>query len=171
MRVVVICAAVVFVAFFVVFSVHAHTPLQLEVKEFLDSGVGELPFSADANSHLRDVLALLSAARVVTALLVVALFALIPFLDAFSLRLAGSLLVFVPVGLSLVSWSWLFEVFHLVLFPQGNWRFPADSLLIQTYPQEFFVSFALWWGVLVVGSGLALVAGSYRLERCLHDFF
>lgn len=165
MRVLVLVFCVVFVSFFLVFSLHAQSPLQFEVKDFLDSGVGELPFSEAANSHMADVLVLFSAARVIAALLVIILFSLVPFLDVFSLRLAGSFLVLVPVGLSLVSWGWLFEVFHLVLFPQGNWRFPADSLIIQTYPQEFFVSFAIWWGLLCILVGVCLVVFSSRLAR------
>lgn len=34
-----------------------------------------------------------------------------------------------------------FVAFHLIFFPQGNWMFPAESKLIQTFPLEFFVSF------------------------------
>lgn len=151
-------------SFFLVFSFHASSPTQDLVKSYLEGGEVDLVFSDSANNHMADVLVLFSAARVVAALAVVALLALIPFLDVFVLRLAGSLLVLVPVGLSLVSWDWLFAVFHLVLFPQGNWRFPADSMIIQTYPQEFFVSFALWWGALVVVSGVALFVLAPRIR-------
>ena len=160
MRVVVLFFAVVFVSFFLVFSIHTQSSLQEDVKSYLDSAEGELPFSDVANSHMHDVLVLLSAARVVAALFVIALLALAVFVDAWVLRVAGGLLVLAPVSLSLVSWDWLFEVFHLVLFPQGNWRFPADSLLIQTYPQEFFVSFAVVWGLLCAAAGVLLFVGA-----------
>ncbi len=31
-----------------------------------------------------------------------------------------------------------FIVFHEVLFPQGNWSFPTNSILIQLYPEKFW---------------------------------
>lgn len=35
-----------------------------------------------------------------------------------------------------------FEVFHKILFPQGNYMFPAHYLLIKLFPQEIFRDFA-----------------------------
>ncbi|MFH1071957.1 MAG: DUF1461 domain-containing protein [Nanoarchaeota archaeon] len=32
----------------------------------------------------------------------------------------------------------LFTGFHSLFFPQGNWQFPADSLLITLFPEQFF---------------------------------
>lgn len=32
-----------------------------------------------------------------------------------------------------------FEVFHQILFPQGNFAFPYDSMLIQTFPPLFWL--------------------------------
>jgi uncharacterized membrane protein len=49
--------------------------------------------------------------------------------------------------LSILSFEMLFEWFHLLLFPQGNWTFPADSELIKTFPQEFFS----WFWMKVMG--------------------
>lgn len=37
----------------------------------------------------------------------------------------------------------IFTIFHLILFPQGNWTFPADSIIIQTFPFEFFYFYAI----------------------------
>lgn len=31
-----------------------------------------------------------------------------------------------------------FVAFHLVLFPQGNWAFPGNSVLIQIFPESFW---------------------------------
>ncbi len=36
-----------------------------------------------------------------------------------------------------------FEVFHKLLFPQGNFSFPESSLLIQIYSSQFFIDFTL----------------------------
>jgi len=51
----------------------------------------------------------------------------------------------------LLFFSIFFTQFHTILFPQGNWEFPADSLLIQTFPE-------LFWK-LMVGLLLLLCAG------------
>ena len=32
-----------------------------------------------------------------------------------------------------------FSAFHAVLFPQGNWMFPPDSLLIRMFPETLFL--------------------------------
>jgi len=36
-----------------------------------------------------------------------------------------------------------FTLFHLVLFPQGNWTFLATSLLITLFPEQFFMDISL----------------------------
>ncbi len=41
--------------------------------------------------------------------------------------------------LVLISFKSSFTAFHYLFFPQGNWMFPVDSLLIQTFPVQFFV--------------------------------
>ncbi len=56
-----------------------------------------------------------------------------------------------------------FILFHNIFFPQGNWQFPMDSLLIQTFPIQFFTkmsifvfSQALGWGILFILLSLCL---------------
>ncbi|MBT3298296.1 DUF1461 domain-containing protein [archaeon] len=39
---------------------------------------------------------------------------------------------------SLFNFMKIFEVFHLILFPQGNWQFPLESFLITTFSESFF---------------------------------
>lgn len=40
---------------------------------------------------------------------------------------------------SLISFNAAFTAFHELFFPQGNWIFPADSLLIQVFSLDFFI--------------------------------
>lgn len=94
-------------------------------------------------------------------------------------RLAGAALVFGPLVLlafmvacgiwAAVDFDAFFGMFHAVLFPQGNWTFPADSLLICMLPQGFWVSMgALWLAVTVTACIIAMFAGkrlrSARME-------
>lgn len=41
------------------------------------------------------------------------------------------------------SFESLFFLMHLTLFPQGNWMFDANSLLITLFPERFFFDMAL----------------------------
>lgn len=43
----------------------------------------------------------------------------------------------------LLDFDSVFTMFHQVFFPQGNWQFAADSLLIQTFPLPFFTAIGL----------------------------
>lgn len=58
----------------------------------------------------------------------------------------------------LVLFPLFFELFHTLLFPQGNWAFPPDSLLIQLFPEIF-------WKLMLsaMASMLAIFAAVYWL--------
>ena len=43
----------------------------------------------------------------------------------------------------LLNFEQTFTLFHQIFFPQGNWQFPADSFLIQTFSIDFFQSLGL----------------------------
>jgi integral membrane protein (TIGR01906 family) len=42
-----------------------------------------------------------------------------------------------------INFTWFFEIFHKIFFPQGNYSFPATSLLIIMFPENFFRDFAI----------------------------
>lgn len=54
--------------------------------------------------------------------------------------------------LAVTGFSFFFELFHQVFFPQGNYSFPADSLIIQCFPPLFWMLNLIWLqlGVLVL---------------------
>ena len=62
-----------------------------------------------------------------------------------------------------LNFNSIFTLFHNIFFPQGNWQFPLDSFLIQTFPLEFITkmsilifSQALGWGILFILISLLL---------------
>tara|TARA_B100000315_G_C14430851_1_gene520053 strand:- start:159 stop:785 length:627 start_codon:yes stop_codon:yes gene_type:complete len=55
-----------------------------------------------------------------------------------SLIAGGSIVIVVSLLLWLFDFSNLFTNFHLMFFPQGNWMFPSDSMLIRLFPKAFF---------------------------------
>ena len=113
-------------------------------------------YSASVMAHLRDVRGVMVASLWVSfAATVIMCLALIVclarnqsvvFTNA-GLWAAGVMLILMGlvVGVSLVDFSQLFEHFHGLFFAQGSWQFPAESLLIRTFPLQFWLREALIW--------------------------
>ena len=65
-----------------------------------------------------------------------------------------------------LDFNGLFAAFHAVLFPQGNWMFSYDSLLIGMYPLDFWMGMAgIWFATTLVLSILAIVVGATLRRR------
>lgn len=73
---------------------------------------------------------------------------------------------FALIGLwGALDFNGLFAAFHGALFPQGNWTFPSDTLLITMYPLDFWVGMAaLWLGTTAMMAILSLAAGTGLLR-------
>ncbi len=84
--------------------------------------------------------------------------------------LYGGISIVAVIGLililTIISFNSSFTAFHEIFFPQGNWQFPSDSLLIQTFPLEFFIkiAFTIFIQALVWGS-LFIVVGYHLRKR------
>lgn len=117
-------------------------------------------FSDEEKSHMKDVKFVVSGINFIyysSALFFIILFFIIYFLTKpdkllFIERLSkivyygslSSLIFLITIFLwSVFSFETLFYLMHLILFPQGNWMFPADSLLITLFSERFFFDFAL----------------------------
>lgn len=97
-------------------------------------------------SHLVDVsrlfqpisLSLNLLAVTAWSILILAVYKKVDFHQAliFSSRVLTCLLVFLST--CLLAFGLFFLQFHRLLFPQGNWAFPADSLLITIFPETFW---------------------------------
>ncbi|MEK6857399.1 MAG: DUF1461 domain-containing protein [Nanoarchaeota archaeon] len=68
----------------------------------------------------------------------------------------GILTILLPIIIYLIPFEVLFVLFHKISFV-GKWQFPLESIMIQTFPQQFFYDFAFWIFVrgLVFGAVLA----------------
>lgn len=154
------------------------------VRAFVVAREGTLPerlegrdaFDESAVGHLEDVADVIASARVATAA-----FALLTVLGgllaiwaghgpavARALRIAGVGAMALPlvVGVAgLLSFDLLFAAFHSLFFAAGTWTFPYDSLLIQLFPEAFWVWSGLAWGASVVLVGVIYVAAARLLER------
>lgn len=66
---------------------------------------------------------------------------------------------------ALFSFNSSFTFFHKLFFPQGNWQFPMDSLLIQTFPGEFFVSISAVIFILAILIGIIFIVIGKSSQR------
>lgn len=149
----------------------------LETMDALAKVSDRYALDADAVSHLEDCNGLITGlssylGMIGVAALIIALvlgfrkqFAAL----AFMLRMGPALLLAVLVVLGLwgvIDFNGLFAAFHAVLFPQGNWTFSYDSLLIGMYPLDFWMGMAgIWFATTLVLSILAIVVGATLRRR------
>ena len=55
------------------------------------------------------------------------------------------------------NFNTVFTIFHKIFFPQGNWLFPYDSLLILTFPIQFFTKMSLFIFIQALGWGILFI--------------
>ncbi|MFH1134109.1 MAG: DUF1461 domain-containing protein [Nanoarchaeota archaeon] len=155
---------------------------------FLDGGQQDISdfFTPGEVSHLSDVRALAAKGKnlmlwssILAILLIIALGA-VSYLQVpklwFSqmLKLVGigityaGILVLAGCGLLFVSFENFdaaFTGFHQVLFPQGNWQFPAGSHMITLFPEGFFSATGERIVLSAVICGLGLLLAGILLSR------
>ena len=66
---------------------------------------------------------------------------------------------------AVLAWDTAFTVFHELFFPPGTWSFPADSILIQLYPPDFWFEAAMVAGVLILLTCALLSYAGWRRIR------
>ena len=64
-----------------------------------------------------------------------------------------------------INFDWFFTRFHYLFFPQGNWQFPSDSLLIIMFPQQFFQDYVSRMFIQILIFGVVFLAAGILLEK------
>lgn len=166
-------------------SPQATADLAEEVRSFVARRAGgRLPFEVDgrpafdaaAVSHLLDVRVVLVAARTLALALAAALAIWLGVgvarrqFDhvAAALRAGGAWCVALPLvaGVAgVLDFEWFFSAFHGVFFDPGTWVFPADSLLIQLFPERFWMASGGALAALVALGGAVLWLTSVGAQR------
>lgn len=124
-------------------------PIDTQVTTYLQTGDEALlsRFTANEQAHLHDVRRLLFVAGGLFFIGIVVLMThwfTLTYPERLGILLTPLLITLQTTPLILTtSFSLLFERFHQIFFPQGNYAFPVDSLLIQTYPESFFLSMGI----------------------------
>lgn len=149
-----------------------------QVRAFVvGGGAGSLPATVDgrpgfdeaAVSHLADVATVIAWARLATGIVACVVFAWVAWAllgkrlgeVATALRVGAILtlaMLVLAVAAAFVDFEAVFSAFHGLFFAAGTWTFSYDSLLIQVFPEPFWM-----WSGLAWGAASALVAGVYLL--------
>ncbi|MDR1775364.1 MAG: DUF1461 domain-containing protein [Actinomycetes bacterium] len=137
-------------------------------------GTAVAPYTTDELAHLRDVRVTFGAVfglalgAAVVAVILVALWVRRA-TGRRALFVGGIVTMAVPALIALalgVAFDWFFELFHRVLYPQGNWQFAGDSLLITLFPADYWSTMGMiWMGVLFVLGALLFVWGLLLVLR------
>ena len=149
------------------------TPNQQKSLDFMDGKDSLPPFEPNAIEHMKDVKKIMFFVDVLFYITLFFLTLIISFYKSEQITLsklfkyAGwttviSLSVFILF--SLISFNTLFTLFHNIFFPQGNWQFPADSLLIQTFPIDFFIGISIKTFLLTLIFGILFIVGGNYLK-------
>lgn len=141
-------------------------------------------FRQEEKEHLRDVKDLVSTGYLIYSICIMATIAcLIRYLVKYrneniefkkvaerivhALRKSTMILLIIGIVIAVMfllgSFELFFRQFHKVFFPQGNWIFPDNYLLVNLFPKEFFyrISISIYirmMTVAVIGHGISLVA-------------
>ena len=134
---------------------------------------GEWHPTALERSHMSDVRGVFIGAQVAAAVaVVVALMLLVRAVDlAYAMRLLrnaalGALAVVVVLALfAALAFEAAFLLFHQIFFPQGNFLFSPDSVLLRLYPQAYFYGVTMRIGASFVGLALLLAAAAHASLR------
>ena len=133
-------------------------------------------FDESAVSHLADVRGVLVGMRtagLVLGGLLACWFALCVVLHrseamATALRWGGAACLASPIVLAafgLFAFDTLFAAMHGLFFEAGTWTFPSDSLLIELFPEPFWVTAGASLAALVMILGAAMLVVAWMLRR------
>ncbi len=132
-------------------------------------------FTLAEQSHLEDVRALILIALYIIIATIIAILLFwfkMSYPEQQGVLLSPLLFLFYMTPmLAIGNFSKLFAQFHQILFPQGNYSFPYDSLLMQTYPEIFFAKMALVIIVfMLIFSSLKLLGWKYIRKKLFRNY-
>jgi len=149
-----------------------------DLKEYLDKdkfGYNRVhllsEFTESEQSHMQDVKRIIDFICILYIVSIIVLVILFYYsrnvmAKALTFGAIASLAFVVVIGLaSLFNFSDFWTLFHKVLFPQGNWAFPIDSLLKTLFPDNFFKEFALKISLITIIFSSAILTIKYNLKK------
>ena len=153
----------------------SHLEIDRNITKYITGFSNELnvDFSEDEKSHMADVKRLIIFEEFLFTALLIGFFVLIYkrkiHLNHFK---KAALIMFLIALFSLIAslfFNSFFKLFHIVLFPQGNWQFSFGSLMIRVYQQSFFREFFIRFIVVAFILSLLLVLLIKIIEKINHQ--
>jgi integral membrane protein (TIGR01906 family) len=81
--------------------------------------------------------------------------------------IAACILLVLIFLMSVFAFNSLFTTFHLIFFPQGNWMFSPDSLLITLFPESFFFDISIRIFIYAIFQALIFLSIGYWMNKQL----
>lgn len=99
----------------------------------------------EENTHMQEVKQIINKVKIVFVASILLFLILIIFAEEKNkiFFYGGILTILLPLIIYVIPFEQLFILFHKTLFV-GKWQFPAESVMIQTFSQQFFYDFAFW---------------------------
>ena len=151
------------------------TENQQETMNFLENKQElNLNYTSSEISHLKDVKGVMNFIDYLFYLSLIIITLIITYYKKNKKQLIklfryGGITTLISMGiilfLSLFAFNTTFTIFHQIFFPQGNWLFPTNSLLIQTFPIEFFIGISVRMFGLGILLGMVLVLVNSLLKK------
>jgi integral membrane protein (TIGR01906 family) len=116
-------------------------------------------FTQEETIHMKDVKSLISKLNyIILILLLLIIIILIVNKENISKQLiiSGAIPIVLIVLLYFIDFNSLFITLHKLLFTNNYWLLPSNSLLIQTYPQEFFMNISKRLSLNIIFSSLII---------------
>ncbi len=157
---------VLFSLLFVVFFVPLHIPFSGEkdtqIVKFLATGNSNYFQDLETNeiSHMNDVRNLIMLG--LTFFLISTPYLIAKKKYKYNLLIKELVWFDVICVLCLILFNTFFMLFHKILFPQGNWQFSYDSVLIETYPQSFFIW--MFFFIFLIVNSLVLILKKKKIN-------
>ncbi|MEK6905705.1 MAG: DUF1461 domain-containing protein, partial [Nanoarchaeota archaeon] len=156
------------------------TPAQEKVFLFLE-GKQELAveFAEQEASHLEDVKRVMNYTNYAFYVLLLVITIIITYhrknkVFLFQLLNYGgksAILSIIVIGFFYVlSFDFTFALFHNIFFRQGNWLFAPDSVIIQTFPIDFFVDISRNIFLLTLILGIIFILSRYLKGYVFHNW-
>ena len=135
-------------------------------------------FSLAEKSHMEDVKKLFGLAYLIesiTGVVFLSIFFVFIFQKKFRLiarwlfrgSLISLILLFLIVSVSFIHFEAIFNFFHIIFFPQGNWSFDASSMLISLFPVGFFEAIAI--RIFSIGTGISSAVFVFGLLAIIYS--
>ncbi|MBI2669324.1 DUF1461 domain-containing protein [Candidatus Woesearchaeota archaeon] len=148
------------------------TPNQQQTMDLLKGkGTVQINYTVSEVSHLEDVARVMNIVDVVFVLLFIGLMGILYWKKRelpdllFYGGISTAIITLFILLMAIFGFDALFTAFHTLFFPQGNWIFPADSLLIQTFPSIFFIKISIIIFLVTLFEGSLFIFLSFYLRH------